>query len=264
MRLHQIGAVAVALVALLPLRPLGGEELADAPFPPGRGEALGELGEDRLLAGQEAGLQQRRLHRGVGARILQAFGDGTGGVADLQPQVPEQVEHELHHPLPAGAQRLAGDEEQVDVAEGRQHAAAIAAGGGQGEGGLALRLSHHGETVVVDRADQPVHQRAEAAAGDQPGQGARLELLLHAGLHPAEAAAQQQQRGVAGNGGARLHPAAGARRGKQSIDQGLHVLRGAGCRGVLAVAEEFHQREDRMGWGDLTVTSAAPARLLSR
>jgi hypothetical protein len=89
--------------------------------------------EHRPVAGQEAGVEQRGLDGDVAARILDAFGHGARGVADLQPEVPQQVEHELHRPPPGRAERRVGQEQQVDVRIGRQHPAAIAAGRHQGE-----------------------------------------------------------------------------------------------------------------------------------
>jgi hypothetical protein len=159
-------------------------------------------------------------------------------VADLQPEVPQQVEHELHRPPPGRAERRVGQEQQVDVRIGRQHPAAIAAGRHQGEAllrsgcealpghrcGTLLRSGcgtllltvvfgagrDHRQRVAVDRPDQPVRQRGEPARGGQAGQLMRLEGALDLALNAAELAAQQAQRLVA-----RHRPATGEQRGDQ-------------------------------------------------
>ena len=49
------------------------------------------------------------------------------GVADLQPQVPQAVEHALDQALAPGGLLVGGEEQQVDVGEGRHLGAAVAA-----------------------------------------------------------------------------------------------------------------------------------------
>ena len=57
-----IGAVAVARVARGALRPLGGEERAEAALLPGAVEGRPETVEHRALAHQEARIHERREH----------------------------------------------------------------------------------------------------------------------------------------------------------------------------------------------------------
>ena len=57
----------------------------------------------------------------------QAVVDGAHRVADLQPQVPEAVEHALDQALAPGGLLVGGEEQQVDVGEGRHLGAAVAA-----------------------------------------------------------------------------------------------------------------------------------------
>jgi hypothetical protein len=195
MRLDQEGAVAVSRMAPGPLLPLGGEEGAEAAFPPLRVEGGAEAAEDRPVADQEAAVDEGGEHRRIAPRLLHAVADAARRMADLQPEIPEQVEDELHHPLRARPRLLVGEEEQVDIGEGRQHAAAIAAGCDEGEGRLRLlrRIARrdHGEGIGVDGAHQPVDQRGQPARGGQAVQLMAFEGVLHPALDATEMAAQQ-------------------------------------------------------------------------
>ena len=62
MRLHHIGAFAVARVARGALRPLGGEKRAEAALLPGAVEGRPEAVEHRAIAHQEARIHERREH----------------------------------------------------------------------------------------------------------------------------------------------------------------------------------------------------------
>ncbi len=109
-------------------------------------------------------------------------------MADLQPEIPQEIEHELDRAQRRGRRLVRSQEQQVDVAERRQHAAAVAAGGRDGEtiggdlGGLA-----HG--VAEQRGDQPIHQSGEPPRRLQAGEFATLELRLHMLLDASEMAA---------------------------------------------------------------------------
>ena len=91
---------------------------------------------------------------------------------------------------------LGGQEQQVDVAERRQHAAAVAAGAGDRQ---MLRLAEAGVRcgVLVERGDQPVGQLAEQARGLQTGDLVLLEGVLHVLLDAREMAAERAKRSVA-------------------------------------------------------------------
>ena len=58
---------------------------------------------------------------------LHALVDRARGVADFEAQVPQGVEHELDHALGVGGLLVGAQEQQIDVGEGRQRAAAVAA-----------------------------------------------------------------------------------------------------------------------------------------
>ena len=103
-------------------------------------------------------------------------------MADLEAQIPQQIEHVLDHALAPRRLLVGQQEQQIDVGEGRQQAAAVAAGGddghalGVGRIGGAIDV---GDRVVVDQADQLVLERRQAR-GAAPPVAVGLELPLAA------------------------------------------------------------------------------------
>ena len=87
-RLDQKGAVAVAAMARRALGLLDADEVRRAQFGTLQAEASTEFGEQRFLADQATGIEQRRANGCVVARLGQAFVDRAGGVPDLEPQIP--------------------------------------------------------------------------------------------------------------------------------------------------------------------------------
>jgi hypothetical protein len=85
------------------------------------------------------------------SRELHALLDGPRGVADFEAQVPEGVEHVLDHALDVGGLLVGPQEQQIDVGEGRQGAAAVAAHRHQRQalalGGVAGAEHVHGGEV---------------------------------------------------------------------------------------------------------------------
>ena len=195
---------------------LGGDVVGDAGFLAGGAEAGVELGEQRRVAGDVARIEQRGADRGVLGAFDQAILDRARGVADLHAEIPQEVEHVLDD-LQRLPRRLGrGQEQQVDVAERRQHAAAVAAGAGDRQMfGLAEAGVRRG--VLVERGDQPVDQLAEQARGLQAGDLLLLEGVLHVLLDAREMAAERAERGVARRSGRRPRPARQApRSGRRS------------------------------------------------
>jgi len=112
---------------------LGGNVFGDAGVLAGSAEAGMEVGEQRRVARNMSCVEQRGADGGVLCAFDQAILDGARGVTDLHAEIPQEIQHVLDH-----AQRLlrgfrAGEEQQVDIAERRQHATAISAGGGDRE-----------------------------------------------------------------------------------------------------------------------------------
>jgi len=114
-------------VALVPLAQLGGDKLGAGPLDHLLAEAADQFAGQALVAGQLAGLQ----HRGADGEILaaeaQALLDRARGVADLEAQIPQRIEHELDHALGMGGLLVGAQEQEVDVGERRQGAAPVAA-----------------------------------------------------------------------------------------------------------------------------------------
>jgi len=92
-------------------------------------EARDELVIERAVADQEARLQHRGADRHVGARLADRFVDRAGGVADLQPHVPQAIENGLRHRLAPGGLLVGQEEQEIDVGLRRHQPAAVAAGG---------------------------------------------------------------------------------------------------------------------------------------
>ena len=251
MRLHQEGAVAVARMARGALIALGDEEGGEAGLLAEGAEGGVEPLEDRAVPRQVAGIDQGGLDGDVALRILDAFADGAGRMADLQPEVPEQVEHELHRPPPLRAERRIRQEQQVDIGIGRKDAAPIAAGGDQGEVRLGLpvlRGRDHGQGVGMDRAHHPVGQRGKPSRGGEARKLMRLEGALDLALDAAELPAQLRQRGIARD---RL-PA--LQQGGDQVWQDLRVFPGrrTGCIRRVGEGDPHLGRHDNVLWAGAT------------
>ncbi len=180
-------AVAEAAMARLAFGLLGGDVFGRAGGLAGGAEALMEILEQRRVAGERAGVEQRGTDGDVLGAFAQAFLDRAGGVADLQPEVPEEIEHVFDHRERMRGRLVRGQEQQVDVAERRQGAAAVAAGGGDAQG---LDPAERGGGVGKECAHQPVRQFGELVAGLQAGDLPLFEGFAHLRLDAREVAAE--------------------------------------------------------------------------
>ena len=155
-----------------------------------------EVGEQLRVAGHVPGIEQRSADRGVLGALDQAVLDRAGGVADLHAEVPQEVEHVLDHLQRLTRRVLGGQEQQVDVAERREHAAPISASAGDRE---MLRFAKAGvrRGVIVQRRDKAVGQLAQQAGGLQAGDLLLLEGMLHMLLDAGEMAAECTERCIA-------------------------------------------------------------------
>ena len=183
--LHQVAAGAGPGVALVALLQLGGDELGARPLHHLGGEPPRQLLGQLLIAGQPPGLQDRGADREVFLGQPDAFLDRARGVADLEAQVPQRIEHVLDDALGVGRLLVGPQEQQIEVGEGRQRAAPVAADGHQGQalplGGIA-RPEHVDRGEVIEGGDDFVrHTRQQPGGLDAAG--AVLQTLL--GDHPA-------------------------------------------------------------------------------
>ncbi len=184
-RLDEVAAFADLAVALVALGELGLRIFGAGALHHFLVEAVDQLVAERPVAPHVAGFQDRGADRHVGARQPQALVDVAGGVADLQPHVPQHVEH-VFDDLLAPWRLLVGQQEQeIDVGAGRQRAAAVAADRDDRHalgGRRVLRAVDMGGREVVERADDLVHQmRQPRGAG---GAAAVVHQHRFGGLAP--------------------------------------------------------------------------------
>ena len=187
--LQRIARIAGALVALVALGELGLDEVEAVAGGDLAPEAALQLLEQLRIAPEEAGFQQPGADGHIRLGLADALVHRAGGMADLEAQIPEAVEHELHHLLAMGRQLVGQQEQEIDIRAGGELAPAIAAHRHQGQmlagAGIGQREDLLGG-VVVEGADQLIHQEAGLAPDAQAGilrPGLRLEAP--ADLHPA-------------------------------------------------------------------------------
>ena len=82
---------------------------------------------ERLVAEDQARIEQRGADGHVGMAEAHALIDVARGVADLEAEIPEQIEHVLGDALAPGGLLVGKQEKQIDVGARREQAAAIAA-----------------------------------------------------------------------------------------------------------------------------------------
>ena len=226
-----IARIAHLFVAGVPFGQLAGDELTARAGHHLLPEGLAALVIQRPVAPQIAGLQQGGADGQVLLGQAHAVGRRAGGVAHLQPQVPQHIQHVFGHAF--GPRRaLVGDQEQqVHVGERRQLAPAVAAGGHQGQPFRRRRVGQRvdvGGDEVEQHAQELVHQIAVGVRGGPAAQA----LLLMAAAHLLAAGAV----GVAQQGdqlGAPVVLAGGLGHGVQGHDQGLAVDDGASVADLL-------------------------------
>ena len=106
-------------------------------------------------------------------------------MADLEAQIPQGIEHIFDHALGVRGLFVGPDEQQIDVGEGGQGAAPVAAHCHQGQslalGGVA-GAEHMDGREVPERGDHLVGDAGQQAGGLDPA-GAIFQPLL--GDHPA-------------------------------------------------------------------------------
>ncbi|MEY9281357.1 hypothetical protein ABIA03_002549 [Bradyrhizobium yuanmingense] len=187
--LDQITRLAAAAVALLALGELCGDEFGRGALHHLLVEALDQLVIERLVAGEEARLQDRGADRHVAARLPDRFIDRSRGVADLQPHVPEAIENGFGDLLAPGGLLVGQDEEQIDVRFRRHQPAAVAAGRdhrhalGAARDRRAVEMARRGRIQDADDLVLHVAQPLGAAAAvavlqkDRLGGGARRDQL---------------------------------------------------------------------------------------
>ena len=160
--LDQIARLPGAAVPLLALGELGGDEFGGGALHHFLVEPRDQFIVERLVAGQEAGLEDRGADRHVAARLPDQFIDRTRGVADLQPHVPQAIEDGLGDLLAPGGLLVGQDEQQIDIGFRRHQSAAVAAGGDHrhalGAGGDRRAIEMPGGGRIQDADDLVLHE----------------------------------------------------------------------------------------------------------
>ena len=147
------------------------------------GEAGLELLEQPGVAGDQAGVHQRGFVFLVDFRLLDALGDGAAGMADLEADVPKQVEHVLDEFLQGLREFVGGarqEEKNIDVRARIEQGAAVAAGGDERDRQRGALLAGV-ERGFQDRGEHDVDQ-GRAVASDFETAGPRAVVLEDAVL----------------------------------------------------------------------------------
>ena len=90
-------------------------------------ETLTQIGEQRLRAPEITQLEQRGADRHIGFGLPHAFIDGACRMADLQPEIPEQIENIFNHLLAIWRLFVGQQEKQIEVGERRHLAPPVTA-----------------------------------------------------------------------------------------------------------------------------------------
>ena len=171
----------MALVALLQL---GGDEFRARPLDHfGAEPGVQTIGQNRV-ADQAASLEDRGADRHVGAGQLDALVQGSRGVADFEPEIPQGVEHVFDHALGVRGLFVRANEQQIDIGKRGQRAAAVSAHRHQRQPlalGRVAGAEHVDSGEVPKGADHLVGDAAQQAGGFEAA-GPILQPLL--GDHP--------------------------------------------------------------------------------
>ncbi len=125
--LDQVAAFALMVMALVALGQLGLDEILARAGGDVRPEFLAQLVVEFLVARQITRFQKGGADGDVLLGQPHAFGQRARGVPDLQPQVPQHVEHKLDDAFAPGRLLGGAHEQQIDVGAGGQLAAAVSA-----------------------------------------------------------------------------------------------------------------------------------------
>ena len=179
-RLDQIARVAGLAVALVALGELGGDEVRAGVLDDFAVETGLQLVRQILRAADIAGFEDRGADRHVAARQPDAFVDRAGGMADLEAEIPQDIEHEFDRRLGPDGLLHRQQEEKIDIRTRRQRAAAIAADGGDGDARPGLRIGGVENLVqdeIMQDGDQLVLQPGNPLGAFQPA------AVLRAAVH---------------------------------------------------------------------------------
>ena len=199
-RLDQISGFTGALVTGIALVQFRGDEFAACSGHDLLAQALLKFGEQILIAKNEARVEQGGADDHVLLRIPDRLRHGTGGVADLETQIPEQIEHELDDALAPRGLLVGQQEQQIDVRVWRQLSAAIASRRHDAHafrGGRVYGPIQVGHGKIINDPDEFVLEVGKAL-GTFSAVTVGLELALDRGpVRPERSASRSKEPGSA-------------------------------------------------------------------
>ena len=144
----------------------------------------------RLAARDQPRLEHRGADRHVAARLLHHLVERPHRVADLQPHVPERVEHRLDDALRERRRGRGGEEGEVDVGV-RRHLGATVAADGDERDRLGLGIEALG--AVEEQPEQLVDQIRLRPRRLEPARGMLGEAARDLGAAGVERVAQERR-----------------------------------------------------------------------
>ena len=127
-RFDQIARLSAAPDAVFAFRELGGDEIGGGVAHDFVVKARHQFVEQLAVAEQKARFENGGADRHVRLRLADAFIDRAGGVADLQPRIPQGIKNRFRNQLAPGGLFVRKQKQEIDVGAGRLQAAAVAAG----------------------------------------------------------------------------------------------------------------------------------------
>ena len=131
-------------------------------------------------------------HGGADGEIALGVADGlldrARRLPDLEAEIPQRVEQVLDHLLGMRCALIGGEEKQIDIGEGRELAAAIAADRDQRHALARRRIGDQvdvGRDKIVERANELIDEEGKRVHGFGAARTA-LEALLHFGTARGE------------------------------------------------------------------------------
>ena len=148
-------------MALVALGELGGDELGRASRDHLLAEAPHRGFEQFVVAPQPAALEEGGADGHVLLRERDQLAGRADRMADLELQVPQQMEDRFGRRFDVGARRLGGQHHQVEVAVGRHLPAAGAAEADQRDLAADRRADHALGHIIVSEADDLVVEEGQ-------------------------------------------------------------------------------------------------------
>jgi hypothetical protein len=132
------------------------------------------LGKQRLIAPDIAPFEQRGTNRQVAAAHPHQIVERAARLPDLEPQIPQEIEHRLDHLFAPGGLLAGRDKGDIDIRMRGHFAPAITADRHDRQplaGRPVARRVDLADHVIVDHPDQLVDQKGLGLGAEVPGTG---------------------------------------------------------------------------------------------